>query len=47
MREGYAAVMAGKPVCIPGTANTLSAAAIRPIPQRLQYILGRSLNTFD
>lgn len=47
VREGYRAVMAGKPVCIPGTVNKLTAAAIRPLPQRLQYVLGRSsLNPF-
>ncbi|OBK35374.1 short-chain dehydrogenase [Mycobacterium sp. 1245111.1] len=46
VREGWAAVMNGKPVCIPGTVNKLNAAAIRPLPQRIQYILGRSLNPF-
>jgi short-subunit dehydrogenase len=46
VREGYQAVMAGKPVCIPGTVNKLTAAALRPLPQRLQYVLGRSLNPF-
>ncbi|MCG5433337.1 SDR family oxidoreductase [Mycobacterium sp. MYCO198283] len=46
VREGYEAVMAGKPICIPGTVNKLTAAAVRPLPQRLQYILGRNLNPF-
>jgi short-subunit dehydrogenase len=46
VREGFQAVMAGKPVCIPGTVNKLTAAALRPLPQRLQYVLGRNLNPF-
>ncbi|MCV7420530.1 SDR family oxidoreductase [Mycobacterium yunnanensis] len=46
VREGYEAVMAGKPVCIPGKVNKLTAATIRPLPQRLQYVLGRNLNPF-
>ena len=46
VREGYEAVMTGKPICIPGTVNKLTAAAIRPLPQRIQYRLGRSLNPF-
>lgn len=44
--EGWAAVMAGKPVCTPGIVNKISAAAMRPIPQRIQYILGRTFNPF-
>nr|WP_296770845.1 SDR family oxidoreductase [Rhodococcus sp. (in: high G+C Gram-positive bacteria)] len=44
--EGWSAVMAGKPVCTPGVVNKISAAAIRPIPQRIQYFLGRTLNPF-
>lgn len=46
VREGYRAVMAGKPICIPGVVNKLTAAALRPLPLRLQYILGRNLNPF-
>lgn len=46
VREGWAAVTDGKPVCIPGTVNKLTAAAIRPVPQRIQYILGRTFNPF-
>ncbi|WP_111512693.1 SDR family NAD(P)-dependent oxidoreductase [Mycobacterium kyogaense] len=46
VREGYQAVMAGKPVCIPGTVNKLTAAVVRPLPQRLHYVLGRDLNPF-
>jgi uncharacterized protein len=46
VREGYLAVMSGKPICVPGTVNKLTAAAIRPLPQRLQYLLGRTFNPF-
>ncbi|MBI2700497.1 short-chain dehydrogenase [Mycobacterium gordonae] len=46
VREGWAAVTNGKPVCIPGTVNKLTAAAIRPVPQRIQYFLGRTFNPF-
>lgn len=44
--EGWAAVMAGKPVCVPGVVNKISAAAMRPIPGRIGYYLGRTLNPF-
>ncbi|MCV7173729.1 SDR family oxidoreductase [Mycobacterium manitobense] len=46
VREGWAAVTKGNPVCVPGTVNKLTAAAMRPIPQRLQYVLGRTFNPF-
>ena len=46
VREGWAAVTAGKPVCIPGVFNKASAAAMRPIPGRIGYYLGRTLNPF-
>lgn len=46
VREGWAAVTAGKPVCIPGVVNKVSAAAMRPIPGRIGYYLGRTLNPF-
>ena len=46
VREGWAAVKDGKPVCIPGTFNKVTAATIRPVPQRIQYFLGRTLNPF-
>lgn len=44
--EGWAAVTKGNPVCVPGTVNKLTAAAIRPIPQRIQYVMGRTFNPF-
>jgi short-subunit dehydrogenase len=46
VREGWSAVTNGRPVCIPGTVNKVTAAAIRPIPQRIQYFLGRTFNPF-
>jgi short-subunit dehydrogenase len=46
VREGWDAVTAGKPVCIPGLVNKVSAAIMRPIPGRIGYYLGRTLNPF-
>lgn len=46
VREGWAAVTAGRPVCIPGVVNKMSAAAMRPIPGRIGYYLGQKLNPF-
>ncbi len=46
VREGWNAVEAGKPVCIPGAFNKVSAATMRPIPGRIGYILGRTFNPF-
>lgn len=46
VREGWAAVMKGKPVCVPGTVNKLIASSVRPLPIRLQYHLGNRLNPF-
>ncbi|SFA53679.1 hypothetical protein SAMN05444374_108120 [Rhodococcoides kroppenstedtii] len=47
VREGWDAVRAGKPVCYTGVANKVSAAAMRPIPGRIGYVLGRTLNPFE
>ncbi|MFF3228781.1 SDR family NAD(P)-dependent oxidoreductase [Nocardia suismassiliense] len=44
--EGWAAVMKGRPVCVPGTVNKISAAAMKPLPIRLGYLLGKTLNPF-
>jgi short-subunit dehydrogenase len=46
VREGWDAVMAGRPVCVPGTVNKVVASALRPLPVRLQYFLGKTLNPF-
>jgi short-subunit dehydrogenase len=46
VREGWAAVMKGKPVCVPGMVNKLSAAAMKPLPTRVGYFLGKTLNPF-
>ncbi|GAA2052702.1 SDR family oxidoreductase [Williamsia deligens] len=46
VREGWDAVEAGKPVCVPGTVNKITAAAAGPIPTRLGYVLGKTFNPF-
>ena len=46
VREGWAAVMKGKPVCVPGTVNKIIASSVRPLPISLQYHLGNRLNPF-
>lgn len=44
VREGWAAVNKGKPICIPGTVNKVVASLTRPVPLRAQYVLGREFN---
>lgn len=44
---GYAAVMAGEPVCVPGRVNQLIAASLRPVPESVRYWLGRRFNPFE
>ena len=44
--EGWAAVNAGKPVCVPGVVNKVLSHGMRPVPYRLQYVLGRTFNPF-
>lgn len=46
VHEGWAAVMKGKPVCVPGAVNKLIASTVRPLPVALQYQLGSRLNPF-
>ncbi len=46
VREGWSAVMAGKPICVPGAVNKLMTSTLRPIPLGLQYQLGKRLNPF-
>lgn len=46
VREGWAAVMKGKPVCVPGLVNKVVAGSVRPLPVALQYHLGNRLNPF-
>jgi short-subunit dehydrogenase len=46
VQEAIAAVMAGKPVCVPGWVNKLLAALMRPAPLWLGYRLGKALNPF-
>ncbi len=46
VREGWQAVMTGKPVCVPGAVNKIVAASMLPLPVSVRYALGRSLNPF-
>lgn len=46
VREGIAAVMAGKPVCVPGLVNKILAATMRPMPLWMGYWAGRTFNPF-
>jgi hypothetical protein len=46
VREGWEAVMKGKPVCVPGIVNKVVASSMRPLPVALQYHLGSRLNPF-
>jgi short-subunit dehydrogenase len=46
VKEAIAAVMAGKPVCVPGWVNKIMAAIMRPTPLWLGYRLGKALNPF-
>lgn len=45
-RAGYAAVMKGRPVCVPGTFNKLLVSSMRPLPGTVRYHLGRLGNPF-
>jgi len=47
VKEAWAAVNGGKPVCVPGTVNKLVAATFRPLPLRLRYYIGKNLNPFE
>ena len=46
VRAGWRAVNDGKPVCVPGVVNKVSAAPIKPVPTRIGYHLGKTLNPF-
>lgn len=46
VEEAYEAVMAGKPICVPGWVNRLTVAGLRPLPESLRYQLGLRLNPF-
>ena len=46
VKEAIAAVMKGKPVCVPGTFNKILAAVMRPLPVWLSYRLGKTFNPF-
>ena len=40
-RQGYQAVMAGKPVCVPGRLNSFCAGLMRLVPERLMMRAAR------
>jgi short-subunit dehydrogenase len=40
-RQGYGAVMAGRPMCVPGRVNTAIATLARLLPQRVVYAMNR------
>lgn len=46
VKEGYDAVMKGKPVCVPGIVNKVIASSMRPIPESARYFLGKTFNPF-
>ena len=46
VREGWAAVEKGKPVCVPGTVNKIVSNSMRPVPFGIQYLLGKNFNPF-
>lgn len=46
VKEGYEAVMKGKPVCVPGVVNKVIASSMRPIPESARYFLGKTFNPF-
>lgn len=46
-RIGFAAVMAGNPVCVPGAFNKTVAYAARLFPERLRYLMGRAGKMVD
>jgi len=46
VREGYDAVMKGKPVCVPGKVNKMIAGVMRPVPESVRYQLGSKFNPF-
>lgn len=47
VREGWAAVMKGKPVCVPGSVNKLIAGSLRPLPLGVQYFLSEAMNPLE
>lgn len=43
---GWSAVMAGRPVCVPGLVNKAMVSAVRPVPFRLHAPLAKLVNPF-
>jgi len=44
--EGIAAVMKGKPICVPGKVNKCLTAIMRPMPLWMSYRMGKAFNPF-
>jgi uncharacterized protein len=44
--SGIAAVMKGKPVCVPGGVNKFLTIVMRPMPLWMSYLMGRTFNPF-
>lgn len=44
--EAIAAVMKGKPVCVPGGVNKFLTIMMRPMPLWMSYLMGRTFNPF-
>lgn len=44
--EAWQAVSQGRPVCVPGLVNKFLVSGMRPLPLKLQYLLGNRLNPF-
>lgn len=46
VKEGIAAVMKGKPVCVPGSFNKFLTIVMRPMPLWMSYLMGKTFNPF-
>lgn len=46
VRAGWTAVEKGRPVCVPGAVNKVTAVAAKPVPTGLGYLLGKTFNPF-
>lgn len=42
----YAAVMKGRPVCVPGAVNRIICGLVKPVPDAIRYQLGKNMNPF-
>ena len=46
VEEAIAAVMKGKPVCVPGRFNKFLTIVMRPMPLWMGYLMGKTFNPF-